>query len=76
MLDRSIDEDKKGSLWGVFMTVEGFGSAAGPYLGGLVWDRIGPAAPFWVSAVVILIMGLLYTVLPIEKRFRARSVRA
>ncbi|WP_054970140.1 MFS transporter [Alicyclobacillus ferrooxydans] len=76
VLDRSIDEDKKGSLWGVFMTVEGFGSAAGPYLGGLVWDRIGPSAPFWVSAVVILIMGLLYTVLPIEKRFRARSVRA
>lgn len=66
VLDKSIDSDKKGTLWGVFMTVEGLGSAVGPYLGGLVWDTLSPQAPFWVSAGVITIMGLLYTVLPID----------
>jgi MFS transporter, DHA1 family, multidrug resistance protein len=67
VLDKSIDPDKKGTLWGVFMTVEGLGSAAGPYLGGLVWDTISPRAPFVVSAAVIFVMGLLYMVLPIER---------
>jgi MFS family permease len=66
VLDRSIDPDKKGALWGVFMTVEGLGSAAGPYVGGLVWDTVSPHAPFIVSGVVILVMGLLYIILPIE----------
>lgn len=66
VLDTNIDEDKKATLWGVFMTVEGIGSAVGPYLGGLVWDRISPNAPFWVSGGVILIMGILYIFLPIE----------
>ncbi|QSO51063.1 MFS transporter [Alicyclobacillus curvatus] len=75
VLDKSIDEDKKGALWGVFMTVEGFGSAAGPYIGGLMWDRIGTFAPFWVSAGVIILMGLLYMVLPIERGYRTRAVR-
>jgi len=73
VLDRSIDKDKKGALWGVFMTVEGLGAAAGPYLGGLVWDRISPSAPFWVSASVIVVMGLLYTVLPIDQRHHRSS---
>lgn len=68
VLDGSIDPDKKGALWGVFMTVEGLGSAAGPYLGGLMWDRINPSAPFWVSAGVIVVMGILYTMLPIRGR--------
>ncbi|MCL6636937.1 MAG: MFS transporter [Alicyclobacillus sp.] len=68
VLDRSIDPDKKGTLWGVFMTVEGLGSTAGPYLGGLFWDVFGPRGPFWFSAAVILLMGALYLVLPIEAR--------
>ncbi len=71
VLDRSIDPDKKGTLWGVFMTVEGLGSAAGPYLGGLVWDTISPHAPFVVSGAVILLMGLLYIVLPIDRPKRS-----
>ena len=67
VLDHSIDPDKKGALWGVFMTVEGAGAVVGPYVGGLLWDRVGSFAPFWLSAAVILVMGLLYMVLPIEK---------
>lgn len=66
VLDHSIDKDKKATLWGVFMTVEGAGSAAGPYIGGLLWDRVGTSAPFWVSGGVIVCMGVLYLALPIE----------
>jgi DHA1 family multidrug resistance protein-like MFS transporter len=77
VLDHSIDPDKKGILWGVFMTVEGLGSAVGPYIGGLMWDTVSPEAPFWLSAGVILVMGLLYIVLPIEhaERHGSRETR-
>lgn len=68
VLDRNIDADKKATLWGVFMTVEGLGSSLGPYLGGKVWDSLSPEAPFWMSAIVIFLMGALYIVLPIHKR--------
>lgn len=73
ILDHSIDADKKATLWGVFMTVEGLGSALGPYLGGILWDAINPSAPFWVSAGVIFIMGVLYMMLPIETRRNDRK---
>lgn len=76
VLDHSIDPDKKGALWGVFMTVEGAGSVVGPYVGGLMWDRVSPLAPFWLSGSVIVVMGLLYLVLPIEGRKNRPSLAA
>lgn len=75
VLDHAIDPDKKGTLWGVFQTVDGLGSAAGPYLGGLLWDAAGPSAPFWLSAGVILTMGVIYMFLPIESVSRRHAAR-
>lgn len=63
-VDSNIDPDKKATLWGIFMTVEGIGSAVGPYIGGTVWDAISPQAPFWVAGSVILGICLLYALLP------------
>jgi DHA1 family multidrug resistance protein-like MFS transporter len=76
ILDHSIDPDKKATVWGVFMTVEGMGSAAGPYVGGLLWDGFGPNAPFWLCGAVIAIMGGLYALLPIDRAAHVRRVRA
>jgi DHA1 family multidrug resistance protein-like MFS transporter len=63
-VDSNIDPDKKATLWGIFMTVEGIGSAVGPYIGGTVWDAISPQAPFWVAGSVILGICLLYALMP------------
>jgi len=60
VLDRSIDREKRGTMWGVFMTVEGLGTAAGPYIGGRLWQTVGPQAPFLLSAAVVGVMGLVY----------------
>jgi len=65
VLDRSIDSQKRGAMWGVFMTIEGLGTAAGPVIGGRLWDAISPQAPFWLSAGVVGFMGLLYIFLRI-----------
>ncbi|MHB1630039.1 MAG: MFS transporter [Bacilli bacterium] len=60
VLDRAIDREKRGAMWGVFMTVEGLGTAAGPYIGGQLWQTAGPQAPFLMSAAVVGVMGLVY----------------
>ncbi len=60
VLDRAIDREKRGAMWGVFMTVEGLGTAAGPYIGGRLWQTVGPQAPFLLSAAVVGAMGLVY----------------
>ncbi|WP_067930205.1 MFS transporter [Alicyclobacillus kakegawensis] len=73
VLDHSIDPDKKATVWGVFMTVEGMGSALGPYVGGLLWDGFGPNAPFWFCGAVIVLIAGLYAVLPIERAARERQ---
>lgn len=68
VLDKNIDPDKKATLWGVFMTVEGLGSAVGAFVGGLVWDAISPEAPFYLAAVIIVAMGILYSVIPLDRK--------
>ncbi|WAH36871.1 MFS transporter [Alicyclobacillus dauci] len=68
VLDRNIDPDRKATLWGVFMTIEGLGSAVGAFVGGFVWDHFSPKAPFYVAAVIIVAMGILYGWMPIGRR--------
>ncbi|MCL6632993.1 MAG: MFS transporter [Alicyclobacillus herbarius] len=75
VLDHSIDPDKKATIWGVFMTIEGMGSALGPYVGGLLWDGFGPSAPFWFCGAIIALMAGLYAILPIEKAAHNRRMR-
>ena len=60
VLDRSIAHDKRGAMWGMFMTIEGLGTATGPLFGGHLWDSISPQAPFLLSAIVVRTMGILY----------------
>jgi predicted MFS family arabinose efflux permease len=66
VLDGSIAVKSKATLWGVFMTVEGLGSACGPVVGGWVWEHFGPLASFWLSGGVVATVGLAYLFLPVE----------
>lgn len=66
VLDGAISAQSKATLWGIFMTVEGLGSACGPLMGGWVWDQFGPMASFWLSGGVMAVMGWVYLFLPVE----------
>jgi len=56
------------------MSVEGLGFAVGPLLGGFLGSltanelgiigRMGAAAPFYVSSVLLLIMAFVYLIYP------------
>lgn len=68
-----IPPEQRGVLMGLFMSIEGFGYAVGPVCGGFlgairhgagIMGRIGPAAPFYVSSFLLLLMALVYLVYP------------
>lgn len=57
---RVVSPEKRGTMWAVFMTIEGIGTATGAFVGGKVWDSFGPQAPFFTSAAVLLAMAGFY----------------
>ena len=75
LLDRSVDAAKRGAMWGVFMTVEGLGTAVGPLIGGRLWQSVGPRAPFLFSAFLVCSMGVIYTFLRLPGLRRSLRTR-
>ncbi len=57
----------EGSLWGVFMSVEGLGLAVGPVLGARAWDRFGVRGPFAAAAVLLGVMAVFYLSYPLYR---------
>ncbi len=67
LLARTVPDDRRGGMWGVFTTLEGLGAACGPPMAGLLWERISPAAPFVAGAVALLLIALVYSLYPIDR---------
>lgn len=57
MLSGFIPKGEKGTVWGLFLTVQGCGMVLGPMVSGKLWDTLWPAAPFLASAAS---MGALF----------------
>lgn len=60
LMARAVSPEKRGTMWAVFMTIEGLGTAAGAYIGGKVWDVLGHWAPFYTSAFFLGTMAAFY----------------
>jgi MFS family permease len=67
LMARVVSQEKMGTMWAVFMTIEGIGTAVGAYVGGKVGDSFGPQAPFLVSALVLAMMVVFYASGNIDK---------
>jgi DHA1 family multidrug resistance protein-like MFS transporter len=63
MLVEASPVGRRGTFMGLFMAVEGLGVGSGPALGGLLWSRFGPSAPFFGAATLVLAMVAYYLVL-------------
>ncbi|WP_138493149.1 MFS transporter [Paenibacillus pinistramenti] len=50
MIAGQLPKGEKGTVWGLFLTIQGTGMVAGPIVSGKLWDVYGPSAPFLVSA--------------------------
>lgn len=55
LLARRVPPWQRGRTFGVLQSVTGVASAAGPLVGGLVGDRLGPAASFWAMALALAV---------------------
>ncbi|MNJ45371.1 putative glycolipid permease LtaA [compost metagenome] len=65
MISHLLPEGEKGTVWGLFLTIQGSGMVVGPIVSGKMWDILGPSAPFMASAIV---MGVLFFVHVIMSR--------
>ena len=55
----AVSEREQGQLAGVNAALGGLGAALGPLWAGAIYDSLSPAAPFWTSAIILAIAGLL-----------------
>lgn len=67
LLASTVDAGSAGSLWGVFMTVEGLGLTLGPVLGARAWDILPPEGPFLLAGLILAAMSLFYALYPLDR---------
>jgi MFS transporter, DHA1 family, tetracycline resistance protein len=61
MLANSVSSEEQGKVSGVSTALGSLMSIFGPLWAGTAYDRIAPAAPFWVGALIFVLAGLILT---------------
>ncbi|WP_339315658.1 MFS transporter [Paenibacillus sp. FSL R10-2734] len=55
-LAKQVPKGERGTVWGLFLTLQGSGMVAGPVISGRLWDHVGHGVPFLMSAIVMLML--------------------
>ena len=55
LIARVVPEERRGLAYGLFGTSLGLLSLPLPWIGGQLWERVSPQAPFWITAAACLI---------------------
>jgi multidrug resistance protein len=61
MLANSVSSEEQGRMSGVSTALGSLMSIFGPLFAGATYDRIAPAAPFWIGALIFVLAGLVLT---------------
>jgi MFS transporter, DHA1 family, multidrug resistance protein len=72
-LATQIPKGERGTVWGLFLTLQGSGMVAGPVLSGKLWDSVGHGVPFLLSAVVMLLLFTLHLLIVHRTKLRAHA---
>ena len=67
-----IPPERRATGYGIYHTVVGLAILPASLAAGLLWDHVGPAAPFWYGAVFSAAAGLLFLVLILKKQLAVR----
>ncbi|AZK46949.1 MFS transporter [Paenibacillus lentus] len=67
MISHMLPEGEKGTVWGLFLTIQGSGMAVGPIVSGKLWDMLGPSAPFMASAIVMAALFFVHVIISRQK---------
>ncbi len=65
LISKAVPQKLRGLAFGLFSTSLGIVSLPAPWIGGQLWQRFGPSAPFTITAVVIML-----SVIPIWLKFK------
>lgn len=72
LIASAIPPEKRGAVWGFFLTIEGLGMIVGPIVSGKLWDVYGYHAPFIMSGLVLVILLVLQMFISIPKKGMVR----
>jgi MFS family permease len=73
LIAAAIPPDKRGAVWGFFLTIEGMGTTIGPIVSGKFWDDLGYHAPFVASGSVLFILFLVHLYITLNRKTK-RSI--
>ncbi|MNI44517.1 putative glycolipid permease LtaA [compost metagenome] len=68
LIASAIPPDKRGAVWGFFLTIEGMGMIVGPIVSGKLWDVYGFHVPFLTSGCVLVVLLILQAFISIDKK--------
>ena len=68
LIASAIPQEKRGTVWGFFLTIEGLGMIVGPIVSGKLWDVYGYHAPFLMSGSVLVVLVVLQMFISIGKK--------
>ncbi|NOV03338.1 MFS transporter [Paenibacillus planticolens] len=68
LIASAIPPEKRGAVWGFFLTIEGLGMIVGPIVSGKLWDVYGYHAPFLMSGAVLVLLLVLQMFISIPKK--------
>ncbi|WP_025690690.1 MFS transporter [Paenibacillus zanthoxyli] len=70
-LAKQVPKGERGTVWGLFLTLQGSGMVAGPIVSGKLWDTVSHGAPFVASACAMVLLFVLH--LTIVHRTKLRT---
>ena len=59
LVSKEVPAKVRGTAYGLISTSLGIASLPAPYVGGLMWERFGPRAPFFLPLVTSFAMAAL-----------------
>jgi MFS family permease len=68
-----VPEDRRGTAVGTYTFVLGLAMLPASALGGILWDAVSPATPFWISTALMLAAALGLAVVPSLRGVGARA---
>ncbi|HLQ66284.1 MAG TPA: MFS transporter [Candidatus Limnocylindrales bacterium] len=68
LVSQATPPDEQGRILGVYQSLGSLGRAVGPFLGGLLYDVVGPGAPLWSAGAVLLMAALAAVRIPLRKQ--------
>lgn len=72
-LAKQVPKGERGTVWGLFLTLQGSGMVVGPIISGKLWDNVGHGVPFLASAIVMLTLFGLHLLIVYRTKLKFSS---